>query len=90
MASSRGTTTLGDHDLPPCDVEARYSKKRRTEWTGYYAHLTETCDDDNPHLIADVQTTPALVSDFDRLPTIQTALANREVLPVAALASGSA
>ena len=76
-------------DLPPSalmicspyDAEARYSKKRRTEWTGYRAHLTETYDDDVPHLITDVQTTPAPVSDFDMLPTIQAALATREVLP---------
>jgi transposase len=76
-------------DLPPSvlmicspyDAEARYSKKRSTEWTGYRAHLTETCDENYPHLITDVQTTPAPVSDFDMLPTIQAALATREVLP---------
>jgi transposase len=76
-------------DLPPStvmicspyDAEARYSKKRSTEWTGYRVHLTETCDADAPHLITDVQTTPAPGSDFDMLPTIQAALATREVLP---------
>jgi transposase len=60
---------------------ARYSKKRSTEWTGYRAHLTETCDANSPHLFTDVQTTPAPVSDFDMLPTMQAALATREVLP---------
>jgi transposase len=65
----------------PYDAEARYSKKRSTEWTGYRVHLTETCDDDAPHLITDVHTTPAPVSDFDMLPTIQAALATRDVLP---------
>jgi transposase len=49
----------------------RYGKKRRTEWTGYKVHLTETCDDDTPHLITDVLTTQARISDFDVLPTIQ-------------------
>lgn len=76
-------------DLPPSsamicspyDAEARYGKKRGTEWTGYRTHLTETCDDDAPHLITDVQTTAAPVSDFDMLPTIQTDLAARDVLP---------
>jgi hypothetical protein len=76
-------------DLPPStimicspyDAEARYSKKRSTEWTGYRAHLTETCDEGSPHLITDGQTTPAPVSDFDMLPTIQAALATREALP---------
>jgi transposase len=30
----------------PYDIEARYSIKREIEWTGYKAHLTETCDED--------------------------------------------
>jgi transposase len=76
-------------DLPPSsilicspyDAEARYSKKRSTEWTGYRAHLTETCDDDLPHLITDVQTTPAPTSDFDMLPKVQADLAARDMLP---------
>ncbi len=29
----------------PHDPDARYSKKRDTEWTGYKTHFTETCDD---------------------------------------------
>ena len=60
-------------DLPPSsimicspyDAEARYGKKRSTEWIGYRAHLTETCDDELPHLITDVQTTLAPASDFN-------------------------
>jgi transposase len=44
-------------------------------------HLTETCEEDTPHVITDVQTTPAPRSDFDLLPTIQADLAAREVLP---------
>jgi transposase len=76
-------------DLPPSsimicspyDAEARYGKKRSTEWTGYRAHLTETCDDELPHLITDVQTTPAPASDFDMLPKIQADLAARDELP---------
>ena len=43
----------------PYDPEARYSQKRQTEWFGYKAHLTETCDEDRPHLIRHVETTPA-------------------------------
>src|ERR1700751_2045145 len=34
----------------PYDPEAHMSIKRSTIWTGYKAHLTETCDDDLPHL----------------------------------------
>jgi transposase len=76
-------------DLPPAallisspyDPDARYGKKRSTEWTGYKVHLTETCDDATPHLITDVLTTPAPTSDFDVLPTIQQHLAERQLIP---------
>jgi transposase len=77
-----------DHERPPCalrissphDPEARYGTKRETSWTGYKVHLTETCDADGPHLITDVQTTPATTPDQPVTATIQAALAAR-VLP---------
>ncbi len=47
----------------PYDAQARYSVKRQTEWTGYKVHLTETCDADAPHLITNVETTPATTQD---------------------------
>lgn len=65
----------------PYDAEARYSQKRQTEWTGYKVHLTETCDEETPHIITDVQTTPAPQPDFNLLPTIQADLADRKLLP---------
>ena len=65
----------------PYDPDARYSKKRDTEWTGYKVHLTETCDDDTPNLITDVTTTPAPTSDSSALPLIQEHLAARQVTP---------
>lgn len=76
-------------DLPPAallisspyDAEARYSKKRDTEWTGSKVHLTETGDDDTPNLISDVTTTRATSADFDVLPTIQDKLADRKLTP---------
>jgi len=76
-------------DLPPStllictpyDPEARYGKKRDTEWTGYKVHLTETCTPMDPHLIVNVETTPAPVSDFDAVETIHTHLAERDLLP---------
>jgi transposase len=76
-------------DLPPApvlisspyDPEARYGKKRETEWTGYKVHVTETCDDETPNLITDVTTTPATTSDFAMLPTIQAHLATRQLTP---------
>jgi transposase len=76
-------------DLPPApllisspyDPDARYGKKRDTEWTGYKVHLTETCDDDTPNLITDVTTTPATMADCTTLPTIQDHLDTRQVTP---------
>lgn len=65
----------------PYDAEARYCQKRSTEWTGYKVHLTETCDEDLPHLITNVETTPATTSDFNLLPTVHAHLAERELLP---------
>lgn len=76
-------------DLPPSsllictpyDPEARYGQKRTTVWTGYKVHVTETCDEEAPHLITAVQTTPAPLSDFDMTLPIQESLARRKVLP---------
>src|SRR5439155_26177988 len=65
----------------PYDPDARYSRKRDTEWTGYKVHLTETCEDDTPNLITDVTTTPAPSADSEVLPIIQAQLANRQLRP---------
>ena len=65
----------------PYDIEARYSIKRGTEWTGYKAHLTETCDTDVPHLIVNVLTTPATVQDDVVLTPIHAALEHKHLLP---------
>jgi transposase len=76
-------------DLPPApllisspyDPDARYSKKRDTEWVGYKVHLTETCDADTPHLITDVQTTLATTPDHAMTSVIQERLTDRKLLP---------
>ena len=65
----------------PYDVEARFASKRETSWTGYKVHLTETCDDDTPHLITNVETTPATTNDVCTTETIHTHLAERDLLP---------
>ena len=65
----------------PYDVEARFATKRETSWTGYKVHLTETCDDDTPHLITNVETTPATTNDVCMTETIHTHLAKRDLLP---------
>jgi transposase len=76
-------------DLPPAaqlicspyDVDARFSIKRDTQWTGYKVHLTETCDATRPNLITDVLTTVATTPDSVVLPDIQAALAERDLTP---------
>ncbi|MHB8753280.1 MAG: transposase [Aggregatilineales bacterium] len=65
----------------PFDVQARYSRKRNREWMGYKVHLTETCDDDGPHLITNVRTTNATEQDFDSLQPIHQALEARQCAP---------
>jgi len=65
----------------PYDPEARYSQKPTTEWVGYKAHLTETCDDDSPHLIVNVETTLATRPDVVMADTIHGHLAQRNLLP---------
>lgn len=43
----------------PYDTEAHYRTRFGTSWTGYMVHLTETCDEERPHLITHVDTTQA-------------------------------
>jgi transposase len=65
----------------PYDPEAFFAQKRELQWRGYKVHLTETCDDDLPHLITHVETTPAPHADDEALPHIHAALAAHDVLP---------
>jgi transposase len=78
-----------DKDTPPAqlmisspyDTEARYSVKRDTTWTGYKAHLTESCDADLPHLITHVETTIATVQEVEVLDPIHRDLEVQDLLP---------
>lgn len=65
----------------PYEVEARFATKRQTAWTGYKVHLTETCDEERPHLITNVETTPATTNDVGVTDTIHAPLAARHLLP---------
>ena len=65
----------------PYDPDARYAKKRDTSWIGYKVHLTETCEADMPNLITDVQTTAAGMGDGEMTAPVQSALAERGLLP---------
>ena len=78
-----------DDDVPPAsrminsphDVDARYTYKRSSSWIGYKVQVTETCDPALPHLITDVETTPATTPDREQLPLIHRALARKGLLP---------
>jgi transposase len=65
----------------PYDIEARFSKKRKTEWTGYKVHLSESCDEELPHLIVNVETTAATTTDYEMTAEIHDHLAERDLLP---------
>jgi transposase len=65
----------------PYDLEAHYARKHTTQWVGYKVVLTETCDDDLPQLITNVETTSAPVPDGETTPAIHAALQDRELLP---------
>jgi len=79
----------GDRELPPSnrlvqspyDAEARFTTKRQTHWTGYKAHVTETCDPDEPHLVVHVATTAATTHDSKVTPEVHRDLAARDLLP---------
>jgi len=65
----------------PYDPEVPYAKKRATTWIGYKVHLTETCEDSQPHLITHVETTPAPVVDRAVLAGVHEALAAKNLRP---------
>jgi transposase len=80
----------GDAGLPPSaarlvspyDPAARYSRRGQvTRWTGYLAHVTETCAGDGPNVITDVATMPATSDDRQALAGIHSRLERRGLLP---------
>lgn len=65
----------------PYDPEAHYGNKRTTTWSGYKVHITETCKDNEVHLITHVETTSAVVPDVEMTETIHDSLAEKDLLP---------
>jgi len=65
----------------PYDIEARYSRKRSTAWTGYKVHFTELCEDDEPHFIVEVVSTDATTVDGSVLQEIHEHEAAHDLLP---------
>jgi transposase len=65
----------------PYDPDARYGNKRALTWTGYKVHLTETCDENQVHLVTHVITTPAHHSDVAQTQQIHDSLQSKALLP---------
>jgi transposase len=65
----------------PYEIEARNSTKRSTNWTGYKVHLTETCDENLPHLITNVETTVATTQDQQVVTSIHQSLTQQNLEP---------
>lgn len=65
----------------PYDPEVRYRRRNQNTWVGYQAHLTETCDDDYPHLITSVATSSASEYETTQTPLIHDRLADLKLLP---------
>ena len=51
------------------------------EWVGYNVHLTETCDEGTPHLIVNVETTPATTPDDNMIEVVHESEQDRDLLP---------
>jgi transposase len=85
----RGLRFRADDEVPlgakfinsPFDLEARLSKKYVRYWVGYKVHLTESCDEDLPLLITNVETTLVTTPDFDAVGGIHASLKKRALLP---------
>ena len=65
----------------PYDPDVRFRTKRSTQWSGYMAHLSETCEDTEPHLLTHVHTTVATVHEAQCTEPIQQALLDKQVAP---------
>jgi transposase len=65
----------------PHDPQARYSRKRVQEWVGGKVQVTETDDEDYPHIITDIAGTCSSKTDYESLTEIQQRLVARQCSP---------
>jgi transposase len=77
-----GTTYDGHTQIQtPHDPQARYSRKRIQEWVGGKVQVTETDDEEYPHIITDIAATCSSKTDYESLAEIQERLKQRHCLP---------
>jgi transposase len=75
--------------VSPYDLAARYARRGQvTRWTGYLAHVTETCAGDSPNVITDVATMPATSAGSLAVAGIHDRLEHRGLLPAEHLTDG--
>ncbi len=65
----------------PYELDARYASKGSRSWMGYKIHITETCEDESPRLITQIETTVATTPDHQVTETIQDDLIGRQLQP---------
>ncbi len=65
----------------PYDIDARYRNKRDTQWTGYMVHVSETCEEEAPHLLTHVHTTSASVHEAKCTDDIHQGLSDKDLAP---------
>jgi hypothetical protein len=71
----------------PYDPQARHVRRGHRRWTGYLAHVAETCDVNTVNVITDVAAT-APTADSTALPDIHARLRRRRLLPAQHLVDG--
>lgn len=65
----------------PHDPEARYSKKRGTEWVGYKVQVTETAYSEEVNFVTDIDTVDANDDDSEAIDDIHARLEERDLKP---------
>jgi len=86
-AEKDGLAPARVHIESPYDLQARWVRRGHRRWTGYLAHVTETCDQTGVNVITDVATTVP-TADSTALPGVHTRLKQRRLLPKEHLVDG--
>ena len=83
LGSAAELPSSAEQICSPYDPEARYSNKRDVTWTGYKVQVTEICDPacEGPHVITNVETTPATTPDDNMVAVVHASLEKRGLLP---------
>ncbi|MCQ4085216.1 transposase, partial [Streptomyces sp. RB6PN25] len=74
--------------VSPHDVDARCGVKRQTAWDGYKLHLSESCDEDLPHLMLLAATAPASTDGHQLTGAVHQHLVERDLAPNEYLVDG--